>query len=208
MIQSSGVQFSYERNSPFHFPDIRCNKAESLLILGGSGRGKTTLLHILSGLLTPSSGSVTVAGEEINTMSRAARDQFRGRHMGIIFQSSHFISSLSALDNLLIVPYLCGKGLGRVEALSMMKRLGIAQHADKHPHRMSIGEQQRLAIARAISHRPDVIFADEPTSALDDANTQEVIALLREEAAQAESALLIVTHDARLKAAFKHCVEL
>jgi len=208
MIQSSGVQFSYERNSPFHFPDIRCNKAESLLILGGSGRGKTTLLHILSGLLTPSSGSVTVAGEEINTMSRAVRDQFRGRHMGIIFQSSHFISSLSALDNLLIVPYLCGKGLGRVEALSMMKRLGIAQHADKHPHRMSIGEQQRLAIARAISHRPDVIFADEPTSALDDANTQEVIALLREEAAQAESALLIVTHDARLKAAFKHCVEL
>lgn len=208
MIQSSGVQFSYEKNSPFHFPDIRCNKAESLLILGGSGRGKTTLLHILSGLLTPSSGSVTVAGEEINTMSRAARDQFRGRHMGIIFQSSHFISSLSALDNLLIVPYLCGKGLGRVEALSMMKRLGIAQHADKHPHRMSIGEQQRLAIARAISHRPDVIFADEPTSALDDANTQEVIALLREEAAQAESALLIVTHDARLKAAFKHCVEL
>lgn len=208
MIQSSGVQFSYEKNSPFHFPDIRCNKAESLLILGGSGKGKTTLLHILSGLLTPSSGSVTVAGEEINTMSRAARDQFRGRHMGIIFQSSHFISSLSALDNLLIVPYLCGKGLGRVEALSMMKRLGIAQHADKHPHRMSIGEQQRLAIARAISHRPDVIFADEPTSALDDANTQEVIALLREEAAQAESALLIVTHDARLKAAFKHCVEL
>jgi lipoprotein-releasing system ATP-binding protein len=208
MIQSAHVQFSYDENSSFRFPDIRCEKAESLLLLGSSGKGKTTLLHILAGLLTPTAGTVTIAGEEIISMSRRSRDDFRGKHMGIIFQSAHFIASLSALDNLLMVPYLCGKGLKRNEALALMKRLGIDHHASKSPHQMSVGEQQRLAIARAISHRPEVIFADEPTSALDDANTREVIALLREEAALAGSALLIVTHDARLKAAFKQCIEL
>jgi len=208
MIQSVNVQFSYDRNSSFRFPDVRCDKAESLLLLGGSGKGKTTLLHILAGLLTPTSGTVTIAGEDITLMSPKNRDDFRGKHMGIIFQSAHFIASLSALDNLMMVPYLCGKGLNRTDALALMKRLGIDHHAAKSPQQMSVGEQQRLAIARAISHRPDVIFADEPTSALDDANTREVIALLREEAAQAGSSLLIVTHDARLKAAFTNCIEL
>ncbi len=208
MIQSSNLQFSYDRNSSFRFPDVRCEKAESLLILGGSGRGKTTLLHILAGLLTPTSGKVTVAGEDITAMTGRYRDNFRGKHMGIIFQSAHFISSLSALDNLMMVPYLCGKGPTRADALALMKRLGIDHHAEKSPQQMSIGEQQRLAIARAIGHRPDVIFADEPTSALDDANTREVISLLREEASQAGSALIIVTHDARLKAAFNNCIEL
>ncbi|MEZ4775489.1 MAG: ATP-binding cassette domain-containing protein [Bacteroidia bacterium] len=208
MLSSQSLVFSYPGGQAFHFPDISCEKGQSLLILGESGKGKTTFLHVLAGLLPPQSGEVRVGETNLYSLKPSVLDTFRGRNIGMIFQRAHFISALSVRDNLIMAQYLAKKPQDRHSAEAVLERLGLAQKFTAKPYRLSQGEQQRAAIARALMNQPKVILADEPTSALDDRNCSQVIGLLEEQAANVGAALVIVTHDARLKDRFHNQIVL
>ena len=173
------------------------------LILGDSGSGKTSLLNLLAGLRHPSSGSLCVDDQNLADLSISALDQFRGKHIGIVFQSLHLISALSVLQNLMLAQSLAGQEQDEQRALSVLDSLGLKDKASAKPNELSGGQAQRVAIARAVINRPTVILADEPTSALDDHNTEKVLALLKEQAASCEASLIIATHDKRLMDRFE-----
>ncbi|MEL6133926.1 MAG: ATP-binding cassette domain-containing protein, partial [Bacteroidota bacterium] len=135
-------------------------------------------------------------------------DHFRGRNIGIIFQQAHFVAALTVKENLQLAQKLSGNVIDHDRIIDMLTRLGIANKAHQSTYRLSLGEQQRVAIARALINRPKLLLADEPTSSLDDFHTQEVISLLEEQAHAAGAALIIVTHDNRLKEHFSNSVEL
>lgn len=208
MLRTQQLTFTYQGGPSFSFPDVQCAAGEHLLLIGESGRGKTTLLHLLAGLLTPQAGSIELNQTDMSRLSGRALDHFRGQHIGIVFQTSHFIQSLSVEDNLLLPQYLSGRTVSRGRAPEVLQRLGLAEKLHKKPSQLSVGEQQRVAIARAVMNRPALLLADEPTSALDDKNAAEVTRLLEEQAAEAQSALVIVTHDKRLKDRFSQYIEL
>ncbi len=199
MIRTSSLTFAYPGQSPVSFPDVSCERNEHALILGPSGTGKTTLLHLLGGILSPASGEITIGGTALHLLRGHSLDSFRGRHIGIIFQKPHFIRSLTAIENLLLAQSLSGNKSDQSRALSLMDRLAIGRNAHKKTTAMSIGEQQRLAIARALINSPAVILADEPSSALDDQNCRQMIDLLLEVATENNANLIVVTHDSRIK---------
>ena len=204
MIQTKDLSYQYPGSKPIIFPDIRVDSGESLLICGESGCGKTTLLHLLAGLRSPSSGQVNIDGNDIAQMSSSQLDQFRGQNIGIVFQQSYFIESLSIKDNLVLSPYSADKS--KAEAIS--ERLLIKDLMSRYPNQLSVGQQQRATIARAVITTPKLLLADEPTSALDNKNCAQVIALLQEEAKANNAALIIVTHDDRLRLEISNCIEL
>ncbi len=204
MIQTKDLSYQYPGSKPIIFPDIRVDSGESLLICGESGCGKTTLLHLLAGLRSPSSGQVNIDGNDIAQMSSSQLDQFRGQNIGIVFQQSYFIESLSIKDNLVLSPYSADKS--KAEAIS--ERLLIKDLMSRYPNQLSVGQQQRATIARAVITTPKLLLADEPTSALDNKNCAQVIALLQEEAKANNAALIIVTHDNRLRSEISNCIEL
>lgn len=208
MLHTSDLSFSYPGGKSFRFPNLSCGAGARLLILGESGKGKTTLLHLVAGILRPHSGVVTIAGQSTLAMRARALDRFRGQHVGIVFQTAHFVESLNVLDNLILPHYLTGRRLDRAYGREVLNRLGIGDKANRQPSSLSTGEQQRVAIARAVMNRPALILADEPTSALDDRHAAEVIALLEEQADSTGAALVIVTHDNRLKERYTHRTEL
>lgn len=208
MIAISGLRFQYENGPSFSFPDFTCAAGEHLLVLGESGRGKTTLLHLLAGMIKPKDGDVIINGTSTKPMGQAELDKFRGQNIGIIFQTAHFVESLSVIDNLMLSPFLSGKNATSAEAHAALQRLNMGHKSKEKPRNLSVGEQQRVAIARAVFHKPAVILADEPTSALDDHNANEVINLLEEQAQQTGAALIIVTHDKRLKDRFQKQITL
>ena len=199
MLRTSDLQFSYDRKNQFTFPDINCQKGESWLLLGDSGSGKTTLLHLLAGMLRPTDGSIAVNDTEINKLSSSQLDRFRGNHIGVIFQKSHFIQSLTVGENIGLAQKLAGQSFDKKPIQSLLDRLNIGDKFNQKPSKLSQGEQQRASIARAIINQPSIILADEPTSALDDSNTSKVAQLLEEQAQSMNASLLIVTHDNRLK---------
>lgn len=202
MLNSSNLEFSYPGSEKLTFPNLNCQAGEKHIILGTSGVGKTTLLHILTGLLKPHSGKVVVDGTDIYSLSQGRLDQFRGDHIGIIFQQPHFVQSLNVIDNLLLTQQL---GQGKIEQAVIDYALESMNMIDKKRSKvsnLSQGEKQRLAIARALINRPKVIFADEPTSALDDQNCENVLNLIEEVSNEMNAVLLIVTHDNRLKSRF------
>jgi len=199
MIHSTTLQFAYNKDKEFTFPEISGNVEEPCLIIGPSGCGKSTLLHLLGGLMKPHKGTIRVNEEDITKLSGTGLDQFRGKHIGIIFQKPHFIRSLNVLDNLLVAPFFGGGKVDTNKALLILEGLGLGDKTKQAPGTLSQGEQQRLSIARVLINEPTVILADEPTSALDDENCNEVIRLLRDKAKSSNSALIIVTHDGRLK---------
>lgn len=208
MLSTRDLRFKYPDGPAFSFPDIQCGKGEHLLILGESGKGKTTLLHLLAGMLKPNGGSVSISGKTTSELSDSELDRFRGEHVGIVFQTAHFVESLSVLDNLVLPQFLSGKKVDKEKAMDALARLNLEHRIYQQPTLLSVGEQQRATIARAIMNNPEVILADEPTSALDDNNANEVIALLEEQARTTGASLIIVTHDKRLKDRFSKQVVL
>jgi putative ABC transport system ATP-binding protein len=208
MLNTQGLEYAYPGGNRMQFPEIRCENGEHLLIIGNSGTGKTTLLHLLAGLLSPKNGEINIAGQDIARMRGRELDRFRGKHIGIIFQKSHFVSALNVSDNLQLTSYLAGLKADKARIQELLERLNLADKLTKKTRELSQGEQQRVAIARSLLNRPDLILADEPTSSLDDKNTADVIELLEKEAALADATLVIVTHDQRLKDRFSRRVEL
>lgn len=208
MLTTRQLTFAYSPDNRFTFPDITCPDGDALLILGRSGTGKTTLLHLLALLLKPATGTVTINQTELTTMSPAQTAAFRAAQVGIVYQKPHFVSALSVLDNLLLANFLAGKKQAVGRARELAEQLGFARNLNKKTYQMSQGEQQRASIARAMMNRPSIILADEPTSSLDDDNANRVIELLREQSGQIGASLVVVTHDQRLKDAFTDRVQL
>jgi putative ABC transport system ATP-binding protein len=205
MLKTNNLQYAHDTKQTLFFPDIHCNKGEQQLILGQSGGGKTTLLHLLGGLLKPKNGTIIIGETDITQLSGAKLDAFRGKNIGIVFQQPHFIRSLSVGENLLLTQKLAGIKMDKSFVLSLLTTLNVAHKFYKPTTELSQGEQQRVAIARALVTRPMLILADEPTSALDDVHTQEVAHLLTRQAAEVDACLMLVTHDNRLTTIFpKH----
>ena len=176
---------------------------ERCLVVGPSGSGKSTLLHLLAGLATPRAGRVRLAGQDLATLTTAARDRFRGRTVGLLLQSFHLLDSLSVIDNVRLARHLCGLPEDRTRCREVLSDLGVAELAGVRPSTLSHGQAQRVALARAVVNRPAVILADEPTSNLDDASCERVAALIDAEAARQGATLVVATHDSRLLGCFE-----
>lgn len=207
-IEVSGLRYAYDKQAPISFPDMCFAAGEHWLITGQSGSGKTTLLHLLAGLRKPQLGNVRIDGKETEKMSNAQLDRFRGKHIGIVFQTSHFVQSLTIAENLALARFLAKNKTDSKRISELLDRLGLSDKKNKKPHQLSVGEQQRAAIARAMVNQPAVVLADEPTASLDDDNCKIMIELLRGECEKAGSTLLIVTHDQRLKDLIPKVVQL
>lgn len=199
MIQTKNLVYSYSGSESIHFPDIHCDAGEILLVLGSSGVGKTTLLHLLGGILKIQQGSVCIDGTELSSLSGAVADHFRGQHIGIVFQQNHFVEALNVLENVILAQNLAGKKTDKKKAMALLEQLNVGHKYGKYVRHLSQGEKQRVAIARALVNDPKLVLADELTSALDDENCNEVLNLLENHARDTASALIVVTHDTRLK---------
>lgn len=208
MLNTQSLQFSYSNGPNFSFPEFSVESKEVLLVLGKSGTGKTTLLHLLAGLMEPNSGSITIDNQNILELNGRKRDQFRGKNIGMVFQQAQFVRSVSVMQNLQLARSLAGLPNDELLAKQLLNELGIVGKANNRPNELSIGERQRAGIARALVTRPKVVLADEPTSALDDENCQLVADLLQKTVTGHGAALVIVTHDQRLKNRFSKSVEL
>ncbi len=208
MIVTKNVTFFYNAATQFVFPDVKCNPSETLLITGNSGKGKTTLLHLLAGLLRPKKGEISIGDTNVSELSEKKLDQFRGKNIGLILQQSHFISSLSVLDNVVLASWLASGKKATEKAKQLLLDLGLESQMNKLPSQLSIGQQQRVSIARALINEPKLLLADEPTSSLDDENAMKVADLLEKLAKDYNASLIIVTHDQRLKNKFANQIHL
>lgn len=199
MIEVQKVSFSYETGKTISFPDFLVRAGEPCLLLGQSGSGKTTLLHLIGGLLRSQQGKIQVNGTDLTTLSETQLDKFRGKHFGFIFQKNHLITALTVKQNLQMAPYLSGLKQDEERIREVLNQVSLHEKIHSKVTELSHGQAQRVAIARAILNRPNVILADEPTSALDDKNCEHVIEMLLEVSKVNSTALLIATHDQRLK---------
>ena len=202
MISTKNITFSYNKDQTFIMPDLFCQAGNTILVTGNSGKGKTTYLHILAGLLQPNSGEIMIDDKEITHLKGSKADKFRGKNIGVVFQKSHFIASLSVLENLEMASWLASGKKHTKRAKELLQKLDISEQAHKLPNQLSVGQQQRVSIARALINEPKVLLADEPTSSLDDKNADNVIELLETLSKEYKTALIIVTHDSRIKEKF------
>ena len=204
MIETRGLGFRYDAAAPMHFPDVAIARGQALLVLGASGSGKSTWLHLLAGLLRPGSRAVLLDGTALATLSETQRDRLRGRHIGLVYQRAAFIDALSVMDNLMLSPF----ATSRERATALAEHLGVAEVLDRSPSQLSVGQRQRVSIARALVPEPGLLLADEPTSALDDRNAAIVSELLLGAARDHGAALVVTTHDARLRTGFAQTLTL
>jgi len=208
MLAAKSIKYSYNSNNSFEFPDFCLESTEDLLIIGDSGVGKTTFLNILGGLLLPQSGSITLNGTNYSDLSSKDLDKFRGKNIGIIFQSPYFVNNLNLMDNLLFSLFLSKNHQDKNVVIELLNQVGLKDKIYSKPNDLSQGEKQRASIALALIKKPNLILADEPTSSLDDNNCDLVVSLLKEQSQLSKCKLIIITHDARLKKHFKNSIKL
>lgn len=208
MLEVRDLRHEYGGRAVLAVPAWEVPDGGASLVIGPSGSGKSTLIAAIAGLLTPTAGSIRVAGEDVTRMAPAARDRHRARHIGLVPQTLHLIGVLTARENLRLARRLAGLAPDDAWIEACLARLGLRDHARRRAAELSAGEAQRVAIARAIVNRPGLILADEPTSALDDASCAAALAMLREEAAACGAALVVATHDCRVRPHFARALEL
>lgn len=185
-------------------PALSLDPDDQMLLTGGSGCGKSTLLQLVAGLLDPAHGSIQVAGQRIDTMNPHQRDLFRGRHIGNIFQTFNLLPGFTAMENVMLAMLFSDIPPREHEdrARHWLNQLGVEQHQSS-PERLSVGQQQRVAVARALVCDPALVLADEPTASLDPENARLAIDLIQEACAAAGAALLCVSHDPSMVDRFK-----
>lgn len=208
-LSISACEFSYPDGHSLSFPAFDLAAGEQALLRGASGSGKSTLLHLIAGIETGARGEIRVAGAALSSMHGAALDSFRGRKIGLVFQTFHLLQGFSALENLLVALHFSSVPAGEHSrrANELLQTLGItAPH--KLVDRLSVGQQQRVAIARALVAHPAVVLADEPTASLDPANAATAIELLQSACRQSGAALLLASHDPSIGSAFSRIIDL
>lgn len=216
LIEISKLKFSYREDLPpvLDIPEFSMSAGERVFLLGPSGSGKSTLLEILSGVLVPREGEIRVSGRSLGTLSPAERDRFRGTHLGYVFQSFNLIPYLSIRENIGLPARLNPARRARVrgdletEIVRLAARLGLEPFLDRRVGELSVGQQQRVAAARALLGSPELILADEPTSALDFDHREKFIRLLFETAVESGSGVLFVSHDRSLRDLFDRSLDL
>jgi len=185
--------------------EIYLADGEQTALIGTSGSGKTTLLHMIAGILAPDSGNVVFGYDpknpnadgqvDLTILSEAERDVFRGRNIGYIFQTHHLLPGFTALENVLLGMSFTGRAHDPEWARHLLNEVGLSDRVNYRPQKLSVGQQQRVAVARALANRPKLVLADEPTGALDAANAQQVLDLIRRLCSEVGSSLLLVSHD-------------
>ena len=208
MIAVEALRHRYGGSTVLALDAWRAGRGEHCLVLGASGSGKTTLLGVLAGLLRPSAGRVEVAGEDLTRLPAPALDRFRGRHIGFVPQKLHLIASLDVEGNLALAQFMAGVAQDRARVREVLAAVGMADRLQARPAQLSHGQAQRVAVARAVVNRPQVILADEPTSNLDDGHCAATLDLLESQAASCGATLVIATHDQRAKSRFAQRLEL
>ena len=177
---------------------LQITRGEAVGLIGPSGSGKSTLLMVMAGLERPNQGRVIVAGEDLVQLDEDALARFRGRAVGIVFQSFHLIPTMTALENVAVPLELAGREDALPRAAAELASVGLGERLNHYPAQLSGGEQQRVALARALAPDPALVLADEPTGNLDEATGKEIMDLLFAMRAERGSTLVIVTHDAAL----------
>jgi putative ABC transport system ATP-binding protein len=186
---------------------------EQVALIGTSGSGKTTLLHLLAGILTPDNGRIfyDFAGDgscDLAKLPEAARDIFRGRNIGYIFQTHHLLGGFTALENVLLGMSFTGRKHDAQWATHLLTEVGLSHRLDYRPGKLSLGQQQRVAVARALANRPKLVLADEPTGSLDSSNAQQVLELIRKLCSEVAATLLLVSHDLQITGQFPRVLKL
>ena len=199
VLSLNKLEFSFNEKPLINIEEFKVRTRERIAIMGPSGCGKSTFIHLVAGLLKPQKGTIRIKNQDITKLEEWKIDRLRGQSIGIVFQRLHLLPSISILDNLLLAQKLARTTVDRESAIELLKRLDLEEWINKFPHHLSQGQAQRAAIARAVIHKPALVIGDEPTSALDDDNAQEAIRLLNELSENVGFALLIVTHDKRVR---------
>ncbi len=205
----SGKQTSSdaERSFSLRIPVFTMEKGSEMVIVGESGSGKTTLLNLIAGIITPDEGSITLNGTEISILSEAKRDRFRAINIGCVYQTFNLLQGLTAKENVLTATMFAEKSSNAEERCTMLlSRLGLKEKMHRRPRELSIGEQQRVAVARALVNTPALILADEPTASVDARNARTVIDTMRELAHDEGTSILAITHDASVQAMFPESI--
>jgi putative ABC transport system ATP-binding protein len=181
---------------------------EQVALVGGSGTGKTTLLHLIAGILAPDGGRIVVNGVDVAALSEAERDVFRGRTIGYVFQTHHLLPGFTALENVLLGMSFTGRPHDPKWARHLLEEVGLSDRLNYKPEKLSVGQQQRVAVARALANRPKLVLADEPTGALDPRNAQSVLELIRKLCSEVGASLLLVSHDPAISSQLSRAVSL
>lgn len=182
--------------------------AEQVVLVGTSGGGKTTLLNVIAGITTADSGTVVIDGVDVTALPEAARDRFRAQRIGYVFQTFHLLPAFTALENVLLGMSFSGRKSDRGVAMELLQRVGLEHRIHHRPAKLSVGEQQRVAVARALANSPVVLLADEPTANVDQSNQDNILTLIREACDEKKVSLLMVTHSPDVASKFDRVEQL
>ena len=204
ILKIHGLEKTYKSGNKqltvLHNVSFDVEKGQTFAIVGPSGSGKTTLLGLAAGLDTPNSGRVELCGYDLNTLNEDERAQLRNKEVGFIFQDFQLLPTLTALENVSVPLELQGAKNAASKSKELLEKVGLGDRLDHYPSQLSGGEQQRVAVARAFSNTPSILFADEPTGNLDEETGEKVIQLLFNLNEEAGTTLVIITHDLDLAA--------
>jgi len=212
LLEITGLKKSFvspdgAKHTVIDVPEFALSEREQVALSGESGLGKTTFLHLIAGILKPDAGSIRLAGQDVSSLGESARDRLRATTLGYIFQTFNLLPAFTCLENVLLGMSF-GPGADRVFAEALLKRVGLGDRLKHYPRQLSTGQQQRVAVARALANRPKLVLADEPTGNLDHANSRAALKLIREACAENGAALLLVSHDREVLGRFETVLDL
>lgn len=196
-----------EAHTVLDVPEFILEAGQQVALRGASGTGKTTFLNCIAGILRPDQGDIELAGQNIAVASEGQRDQLRAQHIGYIFQTFNLLQGYTCLENVLLGMSFSGQANTQAAA-AILKRVGLSDRMDYQPSELSVGQQQRVAVARALANRPQLVLADEPTGNLDPQNAREALQLIREVCEENQAALLLVSHDQAVLDQFEDSLDL
>lgn len=210
MIELEGIRKSFDTLEVLKGIDLRIGQSEVVSIVGPSGAGKTTLLQIMGTLYRPDAGRVVIGGQDVLRLKGGALAKFRGEHLGFVFQFHQLLPEFTALENVMIPGYIAGRSERelKAEAIELLRFMGLSDRAEHKPAALSGGEKQRVAVARALINRPDVVLADEPSGSLDTHNKEDLHQLFFDLRREREQTFVIVTHDEGLAATTDRTIHL
>ncbi len=212
-LELRNVTKSYREPGGGRLPVLNVNHfqlaaGEQVALVGSSGGGKTTLLNIIAGITAADGGEVLVGGTDLVKLPEAARDRFRAERIGYVFQTFNLLPAFTALENVLLGMSFGGKRADRARAIKLLERVGLSHRLHHRPSQMSVGEQQRTSVARALANVPRLLLADEPTANVDAANQQTILELLRDSCREHNVSLLLVTHAPEVAGQFERVEKL